>query len=202
MFRCDDDRKVVEIGPPPVNLRHELENLRIICGGRMIPCRRREFERLCVLGLTCDQTANAEKNLPLRFSFSSFDVEIEVSLPLSVPAEAYLGLVTLQRNNPLPWILDWCRWHHRLHGVSRLVLYDNASDNRDELAAALARMGMFARLRRQRRGRGVVRFVHRTAASGTTSDGESTYQLVLVPQSRTSRPFFKICLQTAAHRIR
>ena len=48
--------------------------------------------------------------------------------------------MTQQRNNPLPWILDWGRWHHRLHGMSRLVLYDNASDNRDDLAAALARM--------------------------------------------------------------
>ncbi len=142
VFRCDDDRKVVAIGPPPVNLRNELEKLRITCGGRMIPHRKREYRRLCVLELTCDQTTNAEKNLPLQFSFPSFDVEIEVPpAPLSSPAEApHLGLMTLQRNNPLPWILDWCRWHHRLHGVSRLVLYDNASDNRDELAAALARM--------------------------------------------------------------
>ena len=142
VFRCDDDRKVVAIGPPPVNLRNELEKLRITCGGRIIPHRKREYRRLCVLELTCDQTANAEKNLPLRFSFPSFDVEIEVPPPpLSAPAEApHLGLMTLQRNNPLPWILDWCRWHHRLHGVSRLVLYDNASDNRDDLAAALAQM--------------------------------------------------------------
>ena len=142
VFRCDDDHKVVAIGPPPVNLRNELEKLRITCGGRMLPHRKREYRRLCVLELTCDQTTNAEKNLPLRFSFPSFDVEIEVPPPpLPSPAEApHLGLMTLQRNNPLPWILDWCRWHHRLHGVSRLVLYDNASDNRDDLAAALARM--------------------------------------------------------------
>ena len=143
VFRCDDDRKVMAIGPPPVNLRNELEKLRITCGGRIIPHRKREYRRLCVLELTCDQTTNAGKNLPLRFSFPSFDVEIEVPPPpLSAPAKApHLGLMTLQRNNPLPWILDWCRWHHRLHGVSRLVLYDNASDNRDDLAAALARMG-------------------------------------------------------------
>ena len=142
VFRCDDDRKVVAIGPPPVNLRNELEKLRITCGGQMIPHRKREYRRLCVLELTCDHTTNAGKNLPLRFAFPSFDVEIEVPpSPFSSPTETYyLSLMTLQRNNPLPWILDWCRWHHRLHGVSRLVLYDNASDNRDDLAAALARL--------------------------------------------------------------
>ena len=142
VFRCDDDRTVVAIGPPPVNLRNELEKLRITCRGKTIPHCTREYRRLCVVELTCDQPTNAGKNLPLRFSFPSFDVDIEVPPPpLYTPAEAsHLGLMTLQRNNPLPWILDWCRWHHRLHGVSRLVLYDNASDNRDDLAAALARM--------------------------------------------------------------
>ena len=143
VFRCDDDRKVVAIGPPPVNLRNELEKLRITCGGRMIPHRKREYRRLCIIELTCDQITNAGKNLPLRFSFPSFEVEIEVPpSPQSSPAEApHLGLMTLQRNNPIPWILDWCRWHHRLHGVSRLILYDNASDNRADLVAALAQIG-------------------------------------------------------------
>ena len=141
VFRCHDDRKVVAIGPPPVNLRNELQNLRITCGGRLIPHRTREYRRLCVVELTYDQPTNAGKNLPLRFAFPSFDVDIEVPPALPSPVEAYpLNLMTLQRNNPLPWILDWCRWHHRLHGVSRIVLYDNASDNRDALVAALTRM--------------------------------------------------------------
>lgn len=141
VFRCDDDRKVVAIGPPPVNLRSELKKLRITCGGLTLSHRKREYRRLCVLELTHDQTTNAGKNLPLRFSFPSFDVEIEVPPPIPASAEApHLGLMTLQRNNPLPWVLDWCRWHHRLHGVSRVVLYDNASDNRDGLAEALVRM--------------------------------------------------------------
>ena len=81
VFRCDDDRKVVAIGPPPVNLRNELEQLRITCGGRLIPHRKREYRRLCVLELICDHTTNAGKNLPLRFSFPSFDVDIEVPPP-------------------------------------------------------------------------------------------------------------------------
>ena len=141
VFRCDDDRKVVAIGPPPVNLQNELEKLRITCGGRTISHCTREHRKFCVLELTCAEITDAGNNLPLRFSFPSFDVDIEVPPALSSAAGApHLGLMTLQRNNPLPWILDWCRWHHRLHGVSRIVLYDNASDNRDDLVAALTRM--------------------------------------------------------------
>ncbi len=142
VFRCDDNRKVVAVGPPSVNLQNELEHLKITCDGRMLPHRKREYRRLCVLELTCDQYTNAGKNLPLQFSFPSFDVDIKVPPP-AIPSPAkgsHLGLMTLQKNTPLPWIFDWCRWHHRLHGVSRLILYDNASDNRDDLAAALAQM--------------------------------------------------------------
>ena len=56
VFRCDD-RKMVAIGPPPVNLRNELEKLRITCDGRILPHRKREYRKLCVLELTCDQAA-------------------------------------------------------------------------------------------------------------------------------------------------
>ena len=152
VFRCNDDGNVVAVGPPPVNLRNELQKLRITCDGRLIPHCKREYRNLCILELTCDQTTHAGKNLPLRFSFPSFYVDIEVPPP-AVPSTAegsHLGLMTLQKNNPLPWILDWCRWHHRLHGVSRLVLYDNASDNRDDLVATLARMERGGRHRARR----------------------------------------------------
>ena len=68
VFRCDDHRKVVAIGPPPVNLRIELENLRITCGGRTISHFKREYTKLCVLELTCDQAAKCrEKPLPPVF---------------------------------------------------------------------------------------------------------------------------------------
>ena len=121
VFRCDDDRKVVAIGPPPVNLRNGLEKLRVTCGGLVIPHRKREYKRLCVLELTYDQVTNAGKNLPLRFLFPSFEVEIEVPPPLSSPTEAlHLGLMTLQRNNPLPWILDWCRLGNYTHVLKEM----------------------------------------------------------------------------------
>ena len=44
-----------------------------------------------------------------------------------------LTISTLQKDNPLIWIADWLKWHHREHGVGRAVLYDNGSSNRDEL---------------------------------------------------------------------
>ena len=37
------------------------------------------------------------------------------------------------KKNYLEWIRDWVLYHHRTHGVERVVLYDNSSNNKAEL---------------------------------------------------------------------
>lgn len=51
-------------------------------------------------------------------------------------APVFLQFVTMQKNNPLPWIMDWLQYSADL-GVERVVIYDNGSDGFDDLAAAL-----------------------------------------------------------------
>ena len=47
-----------------------------------------------------------------------------------------LSLTTLQKNNKIEWIKDWIQYYY-LHGVNRLILYDNNSENREELISEL-----------------------------------------------------------------
>ena len=49
-------------------------------------------------------------------------------------------LNTLQKNNPLEWIRDWVLYHHRIHGVERVLFYDNNSQNRQELKEFLSQL--------------------------------------------------------------
>jgi hypothetical protein len=48
-------------------------------------------------------------------------------------------LFTLSKNNPLPWIQDWIRYHRDIHGCDAVLIYDNGSTDYDvaELAAAI-----------------------------------------------------------------
>lgn len=48
-------------------------------------------------------------------------------------------LHTLQKDEPLEWIVDWFTFHHRVHGANALSLYDNGSTTYtlDELTSAL-----------------------------------------------------------------
>ena len=42
------------------------------------------------------------------------------------------------KDNDVQWIKDWCIWHHRVHGVGRIVIYDNDSDNIDAVYESLS----------------------------------------------------------------
>ena len=45
--------------------------------------------------------------------------------------------MAIQKDNHPVWISDWCRFFNRIHNVSRIVLYDNASSNLEELKSEL-----------------------------------------------------------------
>ena len=48
-------------------------------------------------------------------------------------------LVTQSKNNEARWIIDWLRFHNRLHGATAAIIYDNGSTiySADELQATL-----------------------------------------------------------------
>ena len=48
-----------------------------------------------------------------------------------------LTLSTMQKNNNVQWIIDWTRYHHRVHGVTRVIIYDNDSDDLETLKEKL-----------------------------------------------------------------
>ena len=48
-----------------------------------------------------------------------------------------MTLTSLQKDNALEWIKDWCLYYHRVHSVDLVVLYDNGSAYRKTLAQEL-----------------------------------------------------------------
>ncbi len=66
--------------------------------------------------------------LDLEFVFKEFTIEVSCHNHKNISlAQKDLCLIVYQKDNPLIWIKDWCRWHIRVHGVQRIVLYDNGS---------------------------------------------------------------------------
>lgn len=90
----------------------------------------------------CNGIVKSEKE-PLSFDFKwlnstfSFSRTIKVSFNQWETSPPKLTLSTLQKDNPTEWIRDWVLYHHRIHGVERVLLYDNNSKNKDKLIACL-----------------------------------------------------------------
>ena len=73
---------------------------------------------------TFNQTVAIDHNFDMKFR--------------SNPSSYTLTLTTVQKDNPIEWVHDWLLWHHQAFGVQRLILYDNGSENLDELIPQLS----------------------------------------------------------------
>lgn len=122
--------------PKLLNFRRLLARADIRLDGRRVRARRiRKFRRYDVV------------ELPARICPVELSVEIDgwrAAVPVN-PAEPgiFAGmncLMTLSRNNALPWIRDWAEFHVREHGAEAVVFMDNGSDayGLGDIAAALA----------------------------------------------------------------
>ena len=73
-----------------------------------------------------------ETELHVEVAFRRFAVEFVCTnndRPMRYPVR--LTLSAIQKDNDPQWIADWCTWHHRVHGVERIVIYDNGSEGWD-----------------------------------------------------------------------
>ncbi|WP_138468694.1 hypothetical protein [Poseidonocella sp. HB161398] len=64
----------------------------------------------------------------LRFRLGQIDRPVRLR---ESPAAEFAGLntlVTLSRDNPLPWIREWLDFYVRAHGLEALVFFDNGSE--------------------------------------------------------------------------
>ena len=142
VFRVPNRDEVVCIGPPFLNFGHP-HTVRLLGRRRRFvvedkPWGSRRVSILRIIG-TSDVNSADDPNVDLQVHFPEFEIDAQVRLPRGVPRpHVALTLATIQKDNDLQWLDDWCTWHHRMHGVGRFVIYDNGSADRDDVYAELA----------------------------------------------------------------
>ena len=123
--------KIYFIGPPLLNLRKCLFIKYIYLDNMLV-----EYN---IVDLNCIHFV--ELNIPSDFNNNidhSIDVHFNIfkhSMTLCInpdPISSYLCLATLQKNNPVKWINEWCNWHHVVHHVNTIILYDNGCNKISE----------------------------------------------------------------------
>ena len=62
----------------------------------------------------------------LSFKFESFEQRMRLQQNPFNGGKLKNTLVTVQKDNPLQWISDWCNYYNENHGVDRVIIYNNA----------------------------------------------------------------------------
>ena len=137
VFLSPDDRDLLCIGPPFANLGRPKA---ILAGGgtrlRFVVEEPVSGEPVALTRIRL--TGACGPAIDLRFVFADFDVRAGVAPRRPELPPVSLLLSTLQKDNDLQWLEDWCAWHRRAHGVERIVIYDNGSANAEEVRSRLA----------------------------------------------------------------
>jgi len=82
-----------------------------------------------VIDIKIPSKESQKAQLDLEFVFKEFAIEVSCNCHKNISlTRRDLCLIAMQKDNPLIWLKDWCRWHIRVHGVERIVLYDNGSN--------------------------------------------------------------------------
>lgn len=142
VFRAAD-RRIVLMGPPFLNLKDDLQRMRVTALPSGEACRftLRELDRH---GQIHVEAPDETRGLRLETAFGTCEVEVQ-------PAEfdRFAGrrvLMTLSRNNDLAWIQDWIRFNRDVHGADAVLFYDNGSDrySLEALAESIGAVGGMA----------------------------------------------------------
>ena len=140
VFIQPQSRYLVALGPPLLNLERHLLPVetyvgtgRELCSGPL-GYEINRYERFNALKYKLPSKYTNVDELSVRFVFNN-GLTREMVAVTSPQEPVFLSMTTQQKNNRIEWMLDWALYHWKL-GVELLILYDNGSDNLDEIVSA------------------------------------------------------------------
>lgn len=138
LFRSHDGQHIIAIAPPPFGYEKQLKKARFTLNGEhtALKARHRSLSRLHEIWLK----VSPEQDI------SSVDLELnghKICLTIAPNnAPTFAGrkmLSTICKDTPIPWIIDWVKFHAVNHGADGLVLFENSDtpERAENIAKAL-----------------------------------------------------------------
>lgn len=118
-----NDNVILLIGPPLYDKKGWLNsNVKFLDeSNSKLSCQFMDLDRVSYTALTC-----GSKNNTIKIVHNNNILEV----PVNSNNHKFNGkkvLVTLQKNNPIPWIKQWINYHLDIHNIEGYLIYDNGS---------------------------------------------------------------------------
>ena len=135
VFLAANKETLICIGPPfvnigpPLSIKHKGQSLNFTMPF-LADKRITSHKYITVITVIYISLKGIQRHDKLSITMKFKDFDIDIPYPLSstpLDKKVNLMLAAMQKDNPLVWIKDWCQWHSRVHGVQRIILYDNGS---------------------------------------------------------------------------
>ena len=124
-FWHHDGARILLCGPPPMNLWPLLRRARYLALPSRTPLRPTFHRSLSTMITALDGAPAGTTAVAVAFEGEHFELPVQPSHAAELAGRRVL--FTMSRDNDLPWIAEWARWHAALHGTDAIVFFDNGS---------------------------------------------------------------------------
>ncbi|MCK0754415.1 glycosyltransferase family 92 protein [Chromohalobacter japonicus] len=134
VFIDEQDSSLIAIGPPLLNIKDYVKKLSLEINDEKVRFYLNENEEHKLSFLKAKISPANSYNVVLQFK--DFNVSFWLK-GLSLPTNQKV-LAAISKNNKIEWISDWVDFYRANYHLDMVYIYDNGSDNVDELERTLA----------------------------------------------------------------
>lgn len=128
------EKCLIAYGPPLLNLKPYLSRMQLYVNGERATYEWEDHPRLKISFLKAELPSASGYDIVFEFPDFSKAVRVENDPP---PVGRKV-LATVSKNNKVSWVWEWIKFYKKNYNIDDVVIYDNGSDNREELKNALA----------------------------------------------------------------
>jgi hypothetical protein len=120
-----DGQRILLVGPPPMNLRPELDRASYTALPSGTPLRFAYHPSLSTMITELSGAPAGTMSVQMSVGGQSFELPVQPNASDALAGKRVL--FTMSRDNDLGWIREWAKWHQRMHGAEAIVFFDNGS---------------------------------------------------------------------------
>jgi len=125
LFWHHDGQQVILIGPPALNLEPFWLSAKFFALPSGEPLNAVFHHVRSTLTIALQRVPSQSEQIRLEFAGQSFVATIQANMVEQFANERVL--FTMSKDNELPWIAEWARFHQITHGANAVIVIDNGS---------------------------------------------------------------------------
>lgn len=124
-FRHADGKRILLVGPPPMNLMPAFQAARFVALPSQTKLGARFHPSLSTMITELSGAPEGTREVAMSLAGQAFALPVQPNHSAELAGRRIL--FTMSKDNELSWIAEWARWHQRLHGTDAIVFFDNGS---------------------------------------------------------------------------